>query len=259
MRILRHPSRPGPRNSHHLGSFLPAPRAPESLRALLEGHLPADQPCERLGLYLADSTTLADHSYQEMAEAIIEPLDMRQHAHGRVVRATVAGVYSVRDVRTGCMLRGATGQGGKMAKNIGPTFEYIALAACAGATNVVPERHDAYMIASHGTMGWSSGPAQKAKALEEAGDYCKRMGKEMEPISETDSGPGGFGKIVFDQRTCLEHKVIAHHHRHDINVGIWLSALHALDLRLERGSKKTQLELAFDSAAARTAAARKED
>jgi hypothetical protein len=51
------------------------------------------------------------------------------------------------------------------------------------------------MIASHGVMGWSSGPAQKAKAFEEADDYCKKLGKQMQPInsSETD---GGFGKIA---------------------------------------------------------------
>lgn len=71
----------------------------------------------------------------------------------------------------------------------------VALAACAGSTNVVPEGRDAYMVASHGTMGWSSGPAQKAKALEEAGAYCQKLGKQMEPISESDSGAGGFGKI----------------------------------------------------------------
>ena len=60
---------------------------------------------------------------------------------------------------------------------------------------VVPEGPDRYMVASHGTMGWSSGPAQKAKALQEADDYCKQHGKQMEPISESDSGPGVFGKI----------------------------------------------------------------
>lgn len=71
----------------------------------------------------------------------------------------------------------------------------LALAACAGATNVVPEGPDRFMVASHGTMGWSSGPAQKAKALEEADAYCKQRGKQMDVVSESDSGPGAFGKI----------------------------------------------------------------
>jgi hypothetical protein len=71
----------------------------------------------------------------------------------------------------------------------------LALVACAGATNVVPEGGDKFMVASHGTMGWSSGSAQKAKALEEADAYCKQLGKQMEVVSESDSGAGGFGKI----------------------------------------------------------------
>jgi hypothetical protein len=33
------------------------------------------------------------------------------------------------------------------------------LAGCAGATHVVSTGPDTYMIASHGVMGWSSGPA----------------------------------------------------------------------------------------------------
>ena len=54
---------------------------------------------------------------------------------------------------------------------------------------------DTYMVASHGTMGWSSGPAQKAKAFEEADTFCKNQGKAIETISATDSGPGIYGKI----------------------------------------------------------------
>ena len=69
------------------------------------------------------------------------------------------------------------------------------LVGCAGATHVVSTGPGTYMVASHGTMGWSSGPAQKAKAFEEANDYCKKLGREMQPInsSETESG---FGKIA---------------------------------------------------------------
>ena len=69
------------------------------------------------------------------------------------------------------------------------------LAGCAGATHVVSTGPGTYMIASHGVMGWSSGPAQKAKAFEEAGDYCKQLGKEMQPINSSET-EGGFGKIA---------------------------------------------------------------
>jgi hypothetical protein len=69
------------------------------------------------------------------------------------------------------------------------------LAGCAGATHVVATGPGTYMVASHGTMGWSSGPAQKAKAFEEAGDYCKKVGEEMQPINSSET-EGGFGKIA---------------------------------------------------------------
>jgi hypothetical protein len=69
------------------------------------------------------------------------------------------------------------------------------LAGCAGTTHVVPAGSGTYMIAAHGTMGWSSGPAQKAKAFEEAEDYCKQSGKELQIIDATDTGAGAYGKI----------------------------------------------------------------
>jgi hypothetical protein len=60
---------------------------------------------------------------------------------------------------------------------------------------VVPTGHDRYMVANHGTMGWSSGGAQKAKAFQEANAFCKSKGKEVETVNEheTDSG---FGRIA---------------------------------------------------------------
>lgn len=70
------------------------------------------------------------------------------------------------------------------------------LASCGGTTNqVVPTGHDTYMVANHGTMGWSSAGAQKAKAYEEADAFCKSKNKDVETINEheTDSG---FGKIA---------------------------------------------------------------
>ncbi len=69
-------------------------------------------------------------------------------------------------------------------------------ASCAGTTNqVVPTGHDTYMIASHGTMGWSSGGAQKAKAFQEANAFCQSKGKEVETVNQNQS-EGGFGKIA---------------------------------------------------------------
>ena len=115
-------------------------------------------------------------------------------AHCRRPRTSFARRGKTHFVLAGCMLRGAFMIGGEMRRNISSALLSFILAACAASTEVVPEGHNVYMVASHGTMGWSSGPAQKAKALQKAHDYCKHLGKEMEPISEIDSGSGSFGK-----------------------------------------------------------------
>ena len=78
---------------------------------------------------------------------------------------------------------------------LGFFFSLLVLVGCAGVTDVVETGPDSYMIASHGTMGWSSGPAQKAQAFTQANDFCQKTGKVVEVITSNDSGNGGFGKI----------------------------------------------------------------
>ena len=82
-----------------------------------------------------------------------------------------------------------------------PTLVILSLliSGCAGVTDVVPTGKDTYMVASHGTMGWSSGGAQKAQAFTQANEFCQKMGKVVEVISTSDSGNGGFGKISSGQ------------------------------------------------------------
>jgi len=77
----------------------------------------------------------------------------------------------------------------------GFVFGAAVVAGCAGVTDVVATGPDSYMVASHGTMGWSSGPAQKAAAFSKADTFCKQQGKVVQVITATDSGNGGFGKI----------------------------------------------------------------
>lgn len=70
------------------------------------------------------------------------------------------------------------------------------LAGCAGTTGqVVPTGQGAYMIANHGTMGWSSAGAQKAKAYEDANAFCAKQSKTVETITERETD-SGFGKIA---------------------------------------------------------------
>ena len=77
------------------------------------------------------------------------------------------------------------------------TIIFIALlvAGCAGVTGVVPMGENSYLLASHGTMGWSSSGAQKAKVFQDATEFCRSKGKQFEMIN-TRQVDGGFGKIA---------------------------------------------------------------
>lgn len=61
------------------------------------------------------------------------------------------------------------------------------LAACVTTSQVVATGHDTFMAASHGVMGHSSGPAQKAKAFESANAYCSKAGKEVETLNQSET------------------------------------------------------------------------
>jgi hypothetical protein len=69
------------------------------------------------------------------------------------------------------------------------------VAACAGSSDVVKTGPDTYMIARHGTSGWSLGQNQKAKALRDAAQYCRRQGKQMQAISAVETGAEAYGKM----------------------------------------------------------------
>lgn len=62
-----------------------------------------------------------------------------------------------------------------------------ALTACVTTSEVVSTGHDTFMIASHGVMGHSSGPEQKARAFEGANAYCKKTGKEVETLNQSET------------------------------------------------------------------------
>ena len=84
-------------------------------------------------------------------------------------------------------------------------FSIVATVGCAGVTDVVSTGPDSYMVASHGTMGWSSGPAQKAKAFQQADEFCKAKGKVVQTLG-TSEHPSGFGQIASGE---VEFKCVA--------------------------------------------------
>jgi hypothetical protein len=71
----------------------------------------------------------------------------------------------------------------------------IAIAACAGVTDVVPVGDGVYLVTGHGITAWSADPAHKAAALQKAAEFCSGMGKQLQTISSSDSGPTGFGTV----------------------------------------------------------------
>jgi hypothetical protein len=95
MRIFGNAPRPRPRNCYHLRSFPPASRAPHPQGKLPECHLPADEACEGGRLNLTAGAALTHDAHEEISETVIEPLDVRQYAHARMVLTADGRVYSV--------------------------------------------------------------------------------------------------------------------------------------------------------------------
>src|SRR5215469_11390011 len=57
-----------------------------SVARALKRHLPTYQAGEGLGLDITAGAVLADHSHQELAEAVVQSLDVSEHPYARVVR-----------------------------------------------------------------------------------------------------------------------------------------------------------------------------
>jgi hypothetical protein len=84
-RILGNAPRPRFRHCDDLRGLFPALRAAHPLRELLESHGPADEARKDLGLNLTTRAAVTNHTHQELAEAIVQFLDVREHAHERMV------------------------------------------------------------------------------------------------------------------------------------------------------------------------------
>lgn len=56
------------------------------------------------------------------------------------------------------------------------------VAGCASVSDVVPSGPDTFMVAAHGIAGNGSGAAQKAIAMQTAGNYCLARAKQMQVL-----------------------------------------------------------------------------
>jgi hypothetical protein len=74
---------------------------------------------------------------------------------------------------------------------------------CAGPTyQVTPTGRGTFMIPSPDLMGASAGSTDKAKAFEDAGDYCLKLGKEVETVlaSEPEGGSSDLATPLIEFR-----------------------------------------------------------
>jgi len=97
MQILLHSAWPWLRNRRNLCGLLPHRehriRSASSLSVVFQ----PTQSCKCLWLNLTARAALTHHTHEEAAEAVIEPLDVSEHAHAHMVRSHRAQVCSVRD------------------------------------------------------------------------------------------------------------------------------------------------------------------
>lgn len=97
-RFLSHASAPRP-----AAFFIPAPRAVHPLRELLITVI--DQPtrlARASGSISRPRAAVTDRSHEELTEAVVELVDLRQHAHGQSVQLHCRRVYSVHDSVATC-------------------------------------------------------------------------------------------------------------------------------------------------------------
>ena len=94
---------PCARYRYHFRNLSAALRAPHSGRGHRERHGPPGDPRERFRLDVSGRAAGASNAHEEVAEAVVQFCDVRQHAHGRMVLTAGDGVHAVRgNVRT-CM------------------------------------------------------------------------------------------------------------------------------------------------------------
>ena len=85
----------------------------------------------------------------------------------------------------------------------------IVLAGCASNSGVVPIGQDTFMVSRQAATGFSGSSDLKAKAFQEANQYCSSQNKSLQVVNTTEAQPpyvlGNFPKAEV-QFMCLDGK-----------------------------------------------------
>src|SRR6516164_9332016 len=105
-------------------------------------------------------------AYEEVTEALVEPLDVRQHAHGRMVRTVREAVHAVAEARSPCMRSSAAATPRTRPQTRGPpTFRAPARSAphnrATGRTEAHLVSHRLGTNARHGATGRANVPVYR--------------------------------------------------------------------------------------------------
>jgi hypothetical protein len=137
-----------------------------------------------------------NYGWRRSRARTVDRLRNHRWSNSRHVAATRHNVARTTEKSSDITLKPGNGEmTGTFKKFVLAALAAIGVSGCAGVTDVVSTGPDSYMVASHGTMGWSSGPAQKAAAFEKADAYCEERGKAVQVIKASDSGSGAFGIV----------------------------------------------------------------
>jgi hypothetical protein len=80
-------------------------------------------------------------------------------------------------------------EGGKIKKLIYLFVMAVFIGGCASNSGVVPIGKDTYMVSRQAATGFSGSGPLKAKAFQEASQYCESQGKELRAVSTSEIHP----------------------------------------------------------------------
>ena len=97
------PARPRARHRDHLGDVLAAVRAPHPGGEFRQRHRPPGDPRERFRFDVPGRAAGTGDAHEEVAQGVVELLDVGKHAQARMVLTAGESVHAVRGRARNCM------------------------------------------------------------------------------------------------------------------------------------------------------------